>query len=148
LTVLYVVIAAVKNRSGMIMRMEKKKILATLGIVIVSSQAQAQDVVVGDRVFQQCRACHQVGVDAKIGVGPILNGLFCCKSSMIAGYNYSDANKTSGIAWDESVFSEYIKEPRAKMPGTKMSYAGLKDERRINGLIAFLKQYDETGNKT
>ena len=46
------------------------------------------------------------------------------------------------------MFSDYIKDPRAKVPGTKMSYAGLKDEKRINDLIAFLKQYDETGNKT
>ena len=130
------------------MRMEMKEILATLGMVILASQAQAQDVVAGERVFQQCRACHQVGVDAKNGVGPILNGIFGRKSGMIAGYNYSDANKNSGISWDESVFSEYIKDPRAKVPGTKMSYAGLRDERRINDLIAFLKQYDETGNKT
>lgn len=123
------------------------KTLATLGMVIFASQVKAQDVVAGERVFQQCRSCHQVGVDAKNGVGPILNGLFGRKSGIIAGYNYSDANKKSGIVWDELVFSEYIKDPRAKVPGTKMSYAGLKDEKRITDLTAFLKQYDDIGNK-
>jgi cytochrome c len=47
--------------------------------------------------------------------------------------------------WDETVFSEYIKNPRAKIPGTKMVYAGLKDEQRIKDLIAYLKQFDGTG---
>ena len=96
----------------------------------------------------QCRACHQVGETAKNGVGPVLNGLFGRQSGSIEGYNYSEANKNSGIAWDEAVFAEYIQNPRAKIPGTKMIYAGLKDEQRIKDLTAFLKQYDAYGKKT
>ena len=67
---------------------------------------------------------------------------------MIEGYNYSDANKNSGIVWDEAVFAEYIRNPRAKVPGTKMTYAGLTDEKKIQDLIAFLKQYDASGKRT
>ena len=93
-------------------------------------------------------ACHQVGETAKNGVGPLLNGLFGRKSGTIEGYNYTDANKNSGITWDEATFAEYIKDPRAKIPGTKMVYAGLKDEQRVKDLIAFLKQYDASGKKT
>ncbi len=73
--------------------------------------AQAQDVEAGKRVFNQCRACHQVGDKARNGVGPTLNGVFGHKSGQVKGYNYSKANKESGITWDEKVFAEYIKNP-------------------------------------
>ena len=72
----------------------------------------------------------------------MLNGLFGRKSGTIEGYTYSPANKNSGITWDEATFADYIKDPRAKIPGTKMVYAGLKDEAAHQGPIAFLKQFD------
>jgi cytochrome c len=109
--------------------------------------ARAQDAAAGEKVFAQCRACHQVGPTARNLVGPKLNGLFGRKSGTIEGYNYSDANKNSGITWDEATFHDYIKDPRAKIPGTKMVYAGLKDEKRITDLIAYLKQFDASGEK-
>jgi len=98
-------------------------------------------------VFAQCRACHQVGPTAKNAVGPHLNGLFGRTAGSVEGYNYSPANKNSGITWDEATFREYIQNPRAKIPGTKMIYAGLKDEKRINDLVAYLKQFDAQGAK-
>ncbi len=108
---------------------------------------QAQDVAAGEKVFAQCRACHQVGPAAKNAVGPMLNGLFGRKAGTVEGYNYSPANKNSGIVWDEAIFAEYIKDPKAKVPGTKMIYAGLKDEQRIKDLTAYLKQFDPAGQK-
>jgi cytochrome c len=116
-------------------------VLAGLG------QAQAQDAAAGEKVFAQCRACHQVGENAKNAVGPVLNGLFGRPAGTVEGYTYSPANKNSGITWDEAVFREYIKNPRAKIPGTKMVYAGLKDEQRINDLVAYLKQFNAQGQK-
>ena len=110
--------------------------------------AQAQDAAAGERVFAQCRACHQVGETAKNAVGPVLNGLFGRKAGTVEGYSYSPANKNSGLTWDEATFRDYIKDPKAKIPGTKMVYAGLKDEQRINDLIAYLKQFDAAGKKT
>src|SRR3712207_7489106 len=86
-------------------------------------QAQVQDAAAGEKVFAQCRACHQVGENAKNAVGPVLNGLFGRHSGSVEGYNYSAANKNSGITWDEATFREYIKDPKAKIPGTKMIYA-------------------------
>ncbi|QRM34646.1 cytochrome c family protein [Microvirga sp. VF16] len=109
--------------------------------------AQAQDAAAGEKVFAQCRACHQIGENAKNAVGPVLNGLFGRHSGSIEGYNYSAANKNSGLTWDEATFRDYIQNPRAKIPGTKMVYAGLKDEQRINDLIAYLKQFDASGKK-
>ncbi len=78
---------------------------------------------------------------------PLLNGLEGRKSGTIEGYNYTDANKNSGITWDEAVFREYIKDPRAKIPGTKMVFAGIKNDNEISSLWAYLKQFDAKGEK-
>ncbi len=128
------------------------RMLATAALLALSAGwgaggALAQDAAAGERVFAQCRACHQVGESAKNAVGPVLNGLFGRQAGTVEGYNYSPANKNSGLTWDEAVFRDYIKDPKAKIPGTKMIYAGLKDEQRITDLVAYLKQFDGTGNK-
>lgn len=125
----------------------KKFMIAFAVAAAFAPSAQAQDASAGEKVFVQCRACHQVGETAKNSVGPLLNGLFGRTAGTIDGYNYSDANKKSGIVWDEKVFAEYIQNPKEKIPGTKMVYAGLKGEQRINDLVAFLKQYDKDGKK-
>jgi cytochrome c len=128
------------------MRMRSLLVAAAL-VALTPGAALAQDAAAGEKVFAQCRACHQVGESAKNAVGPVLNGLFGRKSGTIQGYNYSEANKNSGIVWDEATFADYIKDPRAKIPGTKMVYAGLKDEQRIKDLTAYLKQFDASGKK-
>lgn len=109
--------------------------------------AHAQDAAAGEKSFNKCRACHQVGETAKNTVGPALNGLFGRKSGTVEGYNYSDANKNSGITWDEAVFAEYIKDPKAKIPGTKMAFAGIKKDDEIKDLTAYLKQFGTDGKK-
>jgi cytochrome c len=122
-------------------------VLSAAFVLIGLGQAQAQDAAAGEKTFAQCRACHQVGENAKNAVGPVLNGLFGRPAGSVEGYTYSPANKNSGITWDEAVFREYIRNPRAKIPGTKMVYAGLKDEQRITDLIAYLKQFNAQGQK-
>jgi cytochrome c len=117
-----------------------------LGLVF-AAPAQAQDAEAGQKVFNVCRACHQIGEGARNGVGPVMNGLFGRKSGTVEGYNYSEANKGSGITWDEAVFAEYIKDPKAKIPGTKMIYAGLKNEQQVKDLTAYLKQFGADGKK-
>src|SRR6478736_9313204 len=91
---------------------------AALGILIglaMGSGARAQDAAAGEKVFAPCKACHQIGENAKNAVGPILNGLIGRKAGTVEGYNYSPANKNSGLTWDEATFSEYIKDPKAKV---------------------------------
>jgi cytochrome c len=112
-----------------------------LCLLLLAIPALAQDVDAGKAVYGQCRACHQVGENAKNSVGPQLNGLFGRKAGSVAGYNYSEANKQSGLTWDEKTFNEYIQDPKAKIPGTKMVYAGLKDEQKIKDLTAYLKSF-------
>lgn len=117
-------------------------------LALGSAAAHAQSAEDGEKVFSQCRACHQIGPNAKNAVGPELNGVIGRKAGTAPGYSYSEANKNSGLTWDEATFTDYIKNPRAKVPGTKMVYAGIKDEKKINDLIAYLKQYDASGQKT
>ncbi|PPD14989.1 MAG: cytochrome c family protein [Methylobacterium sp.] len=118
--------------------------LSTL-LVLPATAAFAQDAEAGRSVFGQCRACHQVGETAKNAVGPVLNGLFGRKAGTVPGYNYSEANKNSGITWDETNFAAYIKDPKGFMPGNKMAYAGLKDDKRIADLTAYLKTFGADG---
>ncbi len=120
---------------------------AVPALFLTAGAASAQDAAAGEKVFLKCRACHQVGETARNGVGPQLNGLIGRKAGAVAGYNYSDANKNSGLTWDEATFREYIKNPRAKMPGTKMVFAGLTNETEINDLVAYLKQFGPDGKK-
>ncbi len=125
----------------------------TLGALIViaastvATAALAQDADAGKSSFNKCMACHAIGEGAKNKVGPELNGLDGRKSGSVEGYSYSAANKNSGITWSKETFLEYIKDPKAKIPGTKMIFAGIKNENEANNLWAFLSQFDKDGKK-
>src|SRR3974390_3051690 len=100
----------------------KGLLLTAMAISILSvSAAGAQDLAAGATSFKKCAPCHDVGPTAKNKVGPVLNGLDGRKSGSVAGYSYSDANKGSGITWNDASFLEYIKDPKAKIPSTKMT---------------------------
>ena len=102
----------------------------------------------GEKVFLKCRACHQIGEGAKNAVGPVLNGVVGRKAGTYPDYSYSDANKNSGITWDEATLKEYLKNPRAKVPGTKMIFPGLTKDEDIDNVIAYLKQFGADGKKS
>ena len=124
------------------------RMLTTAAALLVgcSGIALAQDVEKGATVFKKCAICHSIGPGAANKVGPVLNGLDGRHSGSVADYSYSDANKNSGIVWSEATFKEYIQDPRAKIPGTKMVFAGIKNDQDISDLWAYLKQFDAQGN--
>ena len=109
--------------------------------------ASAQDVAAGEKSFRKCLPCHSIGPNAQNKVGPKQNGLDGRKSGTVEGFAYTDANKNSGIVWNESTFKEYIADPRAKIPGTKMIFPGIKNEKEAGDLWAYLKQFDASGKK-
>jgi cytochrome c len=125
----------------------KKLVMAAITVVASAAPALAQDLAAGENSFKKCLPCHRVGPEAKNLVGPLLNGLDGRKAGTIEGYNYTDANKNSGITWDEKTFAEYITDPRVKIPGTKMVFAGIKSENEKAALWAYLKQFDAKGEK-
>lgn len=127
--------------------MMKTLFLTAIALVATGGLTAAQDLAAGETSFKKCAPCHDVGDKAKNKVGPLLNGLEGRKTGTIPGYNYSDANKNSGITWSDATFLEYIKDPKAKIPGTKMVFAGIKNENEAKSLWAFLKQFDAEGKK-
>jgi cytochrome c len=120
---------------------------AVLAAALTAQGAHAQDAAAGEQVFRKCRPCHAIGPGAKNKVGPELNGLDGRHSGSAAGYSYSAANKNSGITWNEQTFKDYIKDPRGKIPGTKMIFIGIKNEKDIGNLWVYLKQFGPDGNK-
>ena len=120
--------------------------LVVIASSAAASAALAQDVAAGKTSFNKCMACHSIGEGAKNKIGPELNGLDGRKSGSVPDYSYSDANKNSGITWNEAEFKDYIKDPKAKIPGTKMIFAGIKNEKEVDDLWAFISQYDKDGN--
>jgi cytochrome c len=118
-----------------------------VALVAGVSAAAAQDAAAGEKVFAKCKICHQIGENAKNFVGPVLNGVVGRKAGTYPGYNYSEANKTSGITWDEATLKVYLKDPKAKVPGTKMVFPGLTSDEDIANVIAYLKQFGPDGKK-
>jgi cytochrome c len=126
--------------------MTRTLMMVAAWLAIFAEAAAAQDATNGESVFKQCAICHAVGPGAQNKIGPELNGLDGRHSGSAANFNYSDANKNSGIVWDEATFKQYIANPRAMIPGTKMPFAGLKDVQQINDLWAYLKQFNADGS--
>lgn len=120
--------------------------LAALGLSATAAFADPS-AELGEAVFKKCMACHAIGEGAVNKVGPQLNGVVGRKSGTVEGYSYTDANKNSGLTWDEATLKDYLKDPRAKVPGTKMSFAGLQKPEDIDNIIAYLKQFGADGKK-
>jgi cytochrome c len=97
-------------------------------------------VALGEKVFGKCKACHQVGESARDRVGPALNGIVGARAAQ-ADYFYSDEMRTvakAGLVWDDAELAAFLGDPKGYMPGTKMSFSGLKAQADIRAIIAFL----------
>jgi cytochrome c len=125
----------------------KSVLVAAVILAAMAQTAQAQDAAAGEQSFKKCLPCHAIGEGAKNKVGPELNGLDGRKAGTTEGYSYSDANKNSGLTWNKDVFLDYIKDPRAKIPGTKMIFPGIKNEKEAGDLWAYLASFKEDGAK-
>ena len=129
------------------MKVLARIILAQLALAAAIGMAQAQDLAAGEQSFRKCLPCHSVGEDARNKVGPVLNGLEGRKSGTIPEYSYSEANKKAEITWSEASFKDYIQNPMAKVPGTKMAFAGIKNDAEIAALWGYLAQFKADGSK-
>ena len=96
------------------------------------------DAAAGQRIFAQCRTCHALEAGQN-KVGPSLNGLFGRTAGSVPNFRYSAANEASGVVWTEEVLFEYLENPREFMPGTNMSFVGLKQPQQRVDVIAYLK---------
>lgn len=119
---------------------EKQALLAAL-----PAPYNTGDLANGKAKFALCRSCHTIVEGGANLTGPNLYGVFGRKAGTLAGYNYSDAVKSSGFIWDAEHLDKWLAMPRDYLPGTKMTFAGLKAEKDRVDLIAYLKV--ETGYK-
>ncbi|WP_448203821.1 c-type cytochrome [Azospirillum sp. sgz302134] len=119
-----------------------KRTFAALAVglfVSLPGIASAQDADAGEKVFNQCKACHTIEAGGPNRVGPNLHGIVGRKAGSHEGFNYSDAIKNAGT-WDEASLDKYLTDPKAAAPGNKMAFAGVKNEQARKDLIAFLKK--------
>jgi cytochrome c len=134
-------------------RLKRRKIMRTwliVGIALAASKGAvlAQDAAAGEQVFKRlCSPCHEIGPEAKIKLGPPLNGIDDRKAGTFEGFNYSPANKSSGITWNEQAFDKYIRAPMQEMPGTRMAFVGIKNDKDVADIWAYLKQFGPDGAK-
>lgn len=114
---------------------------ALLGVAVSTSattSALAADAEAGHTLFKsQCSTCHSP-VAGKNAVGPSLFGIVGRKSGQIEGFHYSAANKAANLTWDEATLDKYLTSPKTVVPGTIMTYAGVKDDAKRADLIAYL----------
>jgi cytochrome c len=122
--------------------------MALFALAASTGSSLAQDAAAGEQVFKRlCSPCHDVGPEAKIKLGPPLNGIDGRKAGTFEGFNYSEANKSSGITWNGDDFPNYIRAPMQAMPGTRMAFVGIKNDKDIADLWAYLKQFGPDGQK-
>lgn len=124
--------------------------LSIAGLIATAGIAAAQEDLVaeGEDVFRRCQACHAIGEGATHRVGPHLNDVIGRQAGSLEDYNYSQAMQTAGeegLVWNEETLAEYLANPGAMIPGTKMVFPGLRQEEQIEAVIAFLASHSEEG---
>lgn len=131
--------------------MSRSIVSAAVAVVALAGGAGAAraegDPAAGEATFKVCKVCHHIGENARNFVGPVLNGVVGRKAGTFPGYNYSDANRNSGLTWDEATLMRYLQYPRAVVPGTKMAFPGLAKEQDAANVIAYLKQFGPDGKR-
>ncbi|WP_068081094.1 c-type cytochrome [Polycladidibacter stylochi] len=129
--------------------MKKLGLIATTLLLIATSSAFADgDIKKGKKVFTKCKACHAVGEKAKNKVGPRLNGVVGSGWGTIEGFKYSKtllAGKEEGRVWDIETLTAYLNKPKKVIPKGKMAFAGLKKDKDIVNVIAYLSQFNKDG---
>ncbi len=113
-------------------------VMVSLSIAGLGMQAKAADPAAGKSVFNSnCSICHSVQ-PGKNMIGPSLFGVVGRKTGTVPGFHYSPANQNANITWDQATLDKYLQSPRSVIPGTIMTYGGLKDDTKRSDLIAYL----------
>ena len=121
--------------------MKIRLVLAALGLMGLGTASHAQDAEQGAKVFKKCMTCHTAD-DATNKIGPSLKGVVGRKAASVQGFKYSDAmlaKGAEGVIWDEATLTAYLPDPKAFVPGTKMTFPGLKNPEDVANVIAYLK---------
>jgi len=107
------------------------------------SNSQGDPLAEGEKLFKRCTACHAIGQGAKNKVGPELNAIIGRTAGTLPDFSYSDAMKAAGaggLVWTKETLAEYLASPKAKVPGTKMAFSGLKKPAERDAVIAYIEK--------
>jgi len=127
------------NRNKRIPALASAPALTLALSLAAAAPAQAGDAEAGKTVFIKCGVCHTLEKDVS-KVGPSLYGVFGRKAGTLASFAlYTDAMKNSGVVWDDDTIRQLVKQPRTFIQGTRMVFIGLKDDKQIDDLLAYLK---------
>lgn len=110
--------------------------LAVGAALLAVGRAAADDL--GKKTFEQCIACHSLKAGDN-GVGPTLHGIFGSSAGAVEGFRFSGPMKRSGVVWDEKTLADFVRNPQAVVPNTRMPYSGMADEAAIKALVEYLK---------
>lgn len=119
--------------------MQARFSMVVLGLALAAPAHAAGDAAAGRAAFNKCASCHQVGPNAKSGFGPHLTAIIGRPAAAAKDYNYSDAMKKSGLVWNEKNLTAFIKSPSDTVPGTKMRFWGISNEKQIADMLAYLR---------
>ena len=109
-----------------------------LAVAGLAPTAHAADPAAGKAVFSSlCSICHSAQ-PGKNGVGPTLFDIVGSKTGAVPGFHFSPANQNANLTWDAATLDKYLQSPRTMIPGTTMTYGGLKDDTKRADLIAYL----------
>ena len=121
--------------------MRRRTLYPPLGLLLMLVAIRplaAADLEAGKVEFKKCALCHTTEVGQN-KVGPSLFGIVGRKSASLDGYNYSEAMKKFDHTWDPQTLDTYLSDPRTLVPGTKMIFPGIKDEKERQDVIAYLE---------
>lgn len=120
--------------------MYRAALMLMLAVLLLPRPAAAADAEAGKAVFNRCKICHAIEAGKPSPVGPNLHGLFGRKAGTFDDFDYSEAMKTSGVVWNDETLTKYLHSPREFVPGNKMAFPGIKDDKEIADLLAYLHQ--------
>ena len=109
-----------------------------LGVSGLNVPASAQPA--GKAVFNRCKVCHSLAAGAHSPVGPDLHGLFGRTAGTAPGFAFSPAMKKSGVVWNDDSLAKFLRDPQGFIPGNRMGFPGIKDDKELSDLLGYLKQ--------
>lgn len=116
------------------------RIAAILPLLLLVFAAPAWAQAAGAAVFNRCKVCHSLAAGGHSPVGPNLHGLFGRTAGTAPGFSFSPAMRKSGVVWNDDTLAKFLRDPQGFIPGNRMGFPGIKDNKALSDLLAYLKQ--------
>jgi cytochrome c len=120
--------------------MHRAALITVAAVLLAPTPGAAADAEVGQALFNRCKICHATEAGGPSPVGPNLHGVFGRKAGTRDNFDYSEAMKKSGIVWNDETFAKYLTSPSEFIPGNKMAFPGIRNDKQIADLLAYLHQ--------